>query len=1156
MTLPWDLMRITVIAATLLLWGSGEQSMAQPSTASKINPRVFAPAAVNQQQRDVLAEYHASILDWGRIVSSRVEPVPNRSGQLFIGRPGHMENDVRPTAYAAIVLSFLAASRQPDSTLSDVERAAMSSQSIGLLRYLTASHVANGGSCANGKPWGNGWQSAMWARAVAMAAWQSWNSLDDDLREAVKKMIVAESDRFIAVQPKSSVRNDTGAEENAWNASITSLACNMLPDHEHSAAWETAAKRFMYNTFSVTADAEVETLGDDQQPIRSWVTTVNAHDDFTVENHGLVHVGYLKNSLTMLLENAVHWKMVDRQPPAACHHHVSEVFDLLCRCMNWNAAAIYFGGNDWQIYETQCSDILAYAAGRQLSGDRRAAYLEDTAMKHIRLRQQAEGGYYNGRRDLEYGGMCATRLIICYALHAVSDSLTPPASREEFDATANGITQLDSARAVLHRTPDKFASFTWAQKRMALAIPSSESSVVWPHFTSYTGVINAEHSSDKFCQLRNLSINTSEEDFAVSGTLVRCKGTLLHDFHYASPAGAFTVYAERLRPQDGFQWQYRKTGIVGLGYAVGQNKRKLHGEFGTLQTLGTDSPQQTTPLHSRWLNIDNRIGYVVCRSDGKDNIMLHHDRNRIDPRRPHLQESIALISDDAKSLTNVSHWACVVTFLNQTAEETQSLAGRVHLSGEGNSATVNVDGESFQISFEDDLSSACREFLQPNSQPQDDIVKTIESYSGDIAPIVEQLALSVAKDHDDVAGILANQSFSHPVLRQTYPDDLLHFFVPDSYVPETPFGLMIFMHGGGPTTPRDHPLHVVTHPDGDPASIGLQPFMANLPFILVAPSAPWNESTGGRWNVPEADAYIRAVIDECSHRFNIDRDRIVLGGYSMGGFGAYHLCQRLNDQLAGGFIFSGSWKTMHWKAWTGLPLFLRHGVHDASPPDQNGQGGRPRFTDVFYSRTTANRLKDFGMAATYVEDDGNHAIRPATDAMKQLAEWTQALRRQRYPRHVVALSPRGWRATSDTPTPHSHWVTIHKIGDGTIEFDQIVREGPAPAFRETAEAFHKQSLHLTTIPINAGLVEAGIQDGNRIEIQTQNVRSFSIWLHPNMVNFDVPLIVRVDGVESTYPIKAKLIDALRSYQRFNDWTHLYHAELIFDVDDDVGRLCK
>lgn len=55
--------------------------------------------------------------------------------------------------------------------------------------------------------------------------------------------------------------------------------------------------------------------------------------------------------------------------------------------MNWNGAAIYFGGNDWRIYETQCSDVLIYSAPRQLGGNRQAAYLENVAVKHMIRRQ-------------------------------------------------------------------------------------------------------------------------------------------------------------------------------------------------------------------------------------------------------------------------------------------------------------------------------------------------------------------------------------------------------------------------------------------------------------------------------------------------------------------------------------------------------------------------------------------------------------------------------------------------------------------------------------------------------------------------------------------------------------------------------------------------
>ena len=53
---------------------------------------------------------------------------------------------------------------------------------------------------------------------------------------------------------------------------------------------------------------------------------------------------------------------------------------------------------------------------------------------------------------------------------------------------------------------------------------------------------------------------------------MRCRGKLVHDFFFASPAGDYTVYIERLRPQEGFRLKSRETGVIGLEYPLGENR--------------------------------------------------------------------------------------------------------------------------------------------------------------------------------------------------------------------------------------------------------------------------------------------------------------------------------------------------------------------------------------------------------------------------------------------------------------------------------------------------------------------------------------------------------------------------------------------------------
>ena len=452
-------------------------------------------------------------------------------------------------------------------------------------------------------------------------------------------------------------------------------------------------------------------------------------------------------------------------------------------------------------------------------------------------------------------------------------------------------------------------------------------------------------------------------------------------------------------------------------------------------------------------------------------------------------------------------------------------------------ATVDLRADGVEILND------CRRYLTVEEDEQKSVAARIAAFGGKIDPVIEALSQPATATWQDEAGVLTNQAFTDAQLKQPHADDLLHFFVPSGYAPSKPFGLLIFMHGGGGKTPRDHPRHVVSHPDDDRESYGLQPHFADSKFIIVAPSAPWNEKTGARWNVPAADDYIHDVIQECSFRFNIDADRIFLGGYSMGGFGAFHLCQRLNDRLAGAVVFSGAWKTTHWKAWTGLPVFLRHGKNDAAAPGTEGLRSRPRFTDVFYSRAAHQRLTELSIDHLYVEDDGGHSLRGATVAMSQLPGWMKQPTRDPFASHVVAVSRRGWKSSTDTPTPHSRWVTISEAGTETMTFDAVDVNGPSPSFKETAEAFEAQTLQLGTRRVEAGLVDARIAGDNHIAVRTENVRRFSVWLHPSMVDFARPVRISVNGKQSEYQITASLLDALRSYRRRRDWTLIYHAEI-------------
>ncbi len=661
----------------------------------------FAFRPDDRRTRRLMRTCHDSVREWCGILRQRAEAVPGMEDAVYYGGGTNREDDIRAIAYAALANAFLAEVTGPGRMPPSGERDRARADAVGALRYLARSHVTGTEECVNGGQWGNQWQSAMWARSVGLAGWILWGKLDAELQAGVARLVEFEADRFLRLAPKSSEYEDTGAEENAWNAQMPSLACNMMPGHPRAARWAEAVKRWMYNSLSVAADAEDDRPGDDGRPISGWVTTVNAHPDFTVENHGLVHVGYLKTTIAMLLEGAVPYLLTGSDPPQACLHHAEDAFQVLLKCMAWDASPVFFSGNDWKLVHTQNSDLAVYALLSLLAGNRHAAHLEAVGLPYIRRMQKVEGGYYNVRRDIEFGGVCATRLIACYLAHGILGAGAEPASEAEFDRAANGVTYLAHAKVVLHRTPTKFASFSWGPKCMALALPRDGNWVIWPHFSSYVGsVAPTEEPASKEVE-KTFRPQLRDDGFSVTGVLTRFAGGLEQAISYTSLPDDVTVYIERLTRQEGFRIALRETGIIGLEYGLGANERTLRGAQGRTEAigLGGEGPR-TVEMPTAWLNIDGRVGHVVRRIPDGPNVMRYHDEVAGSGRVPKLQEWISLVGDAGdNAASHWPSWACVVTFLNQNARQTASMARGVGFTVEADAATCRIGSRTIRADF-------------------------------------------------------------------------------------------------------------------------------------------------------------------------------------------------------------------------------------------------------------------------------------------------------------------------------------------------------------------------------------------------------------------------------------------------------------------------
>lgn len=391
-------------------------------------------------------------------------------------------------------------------------------------------------------------------------------------------------------------------------------------------------------------------------------------------------------------------------------------------------------------------------------------------------------------------------------------------------------------------------------------------------------------------------------------------------------------------------------------------------------------------------------------------------------------------------------------------------------------------------------------------------------------------------------GFTGPESFCDKIRKERYPDEKLYWFVPEEYNRQA-FGLFIFMHGGDKNSPKTAPENYMKE------NGFLRPHIDNAPFITVAPSAPSGRN-GSRWNQKGTSEYIVAVIEEACSRYNIDRDRIILGGHSMGGFGAYHNAHLLKDRLAGALLSAGAWRVTNFKAFTSLPIYILHGKYDCAGAYREFHK-TPRhhsWCGVSYARGAHQLLEDADVEHIYDEHDGGHGLKwePAQLAFLRFIEWARCQKRDKTPSKVCAVTPCGSGQFCLEDIPHCRWITVNKTGREKIPYDKIKLTGPEIAW--TVQEFTEQDYDLEQILRRGGIVEAENLGKNRFEITTQNIHSFSIWLNSGMVDFSKDIDICLNGKRFFRRGKPSLYDTLRNYQRSNDWSNIFSCEIKINVN--------
>ena len=177
------------------------------------------------------------------------------------------------------------------------------------------------------------------------------------------------------------------------------------------------------------------------------------------------------------------------------------------------------------------------------------------------------------------------------------------------------------------------------------------------------------------------------------------------------------------------------------------------------------------------------------------------------------------------------------------------------------------------------------------------------------------------------------------------------------------YPLVVWLHGrGGDVMTPDSP--------GQARVFSSDENFRKRPCFVISPQNP--DQLG--WNGTKADGVVK-IVEELLKNLPIDPDRVYLAGYSMGGYGTFHLLAQEPKLFAAGVPIAGGGSPRTASNFKKVPVWVFHGAKDPTVAVSQSQG-------------MVEALKKERAEVKYTEyPDGDHGVVGEVLQTKELHEW-------------------------------------------------------------------------------------------------------------------------------------------------------------------------
>lgn len=641
-----------------------------------------APAKLDRLHKSAIDErVKALCIRQGAYLVSLLKPYENTTGGLSLTKSESDEHSIRPNTHTAAGLAIMAASMEDSDFPTTFSRELCRQQALGLLHFVLPTHGAGGARCSNGKQWKGQWQSALWANSAGMAAWLLWNDLDENTRWLAARMICDEADRFVGQKPPAQEWDDTKAEENAWNATVITLAASMFPQHPRHAEYVETARRWSVGSFVRQEDITLPKLIGGKT-LGQWDVGATIHGDYTLENHSRVHPDYM-NTINMNLEQWLPYSMVGSDLPETSRFNTRDVYKAVETLACPDGGFLYVNGQDWQLHRC-CHWFPTFMLQAQLNEDGRARRLaEETLQTAEHMMARTENGGMFLPEEFSFPSTQAFTLEMYAMVHLLlkhtGDAVEPLPAEECWESLGQQ-SVFSAGKFGVMRTGHSIASFSWGDQPMGMVLPLEKDLLLAPNERSLIGSISVKGLKKEQPRVTGASAFGATKRFHVAGTISRADGALEQRFAFAALDDGRAVYVDDVRvvkPVDDLTMNLGTLSILNdKNWVWHDGSRTIYGDNSAIISDVKDGREaQPREFTSSWVNVDDKLGIVI---PGGSRHTYDDNKTHGNGRLEQLLNLNAISSVDHAEPTSAPVARTVlVLYPGQTHKQTESLAAQV-----------------------------------------------------------------------------------------------------------------------------------------------------------------------------------------------------------------------------------------------------------------------------------------------------------------------------------------------------------------------------------------------------------------------------------------------------------------------------------------------